>query len=156
MADCIESQITQSIKNAINGKALTGFTNTITAELDRINISINDRYPFVVLSGPATDTDAKTSEVDECTLEYALRCFIDINDDSEAANTEITYITRNVNAELIKLIMADRQRGGLAQTTKTTSRGYDFELVGDEIEYYTYVTLEVSALIDTLDPKLLP
>jgi hypothetical protein len=153
MADSIVSQITQNLKDRL--ETLSTYGGTPTVELGRLFLDINNRYPFIEIIGPNVEVETQTHQVADSKLEYILKYTVDGNDENETENGEITYLTRNVAADIIKHIMNDVSRGGLAQNTKTTEYGADFEIVGEGIDYFVYVVIEIQVLIEATDPYLI-
>lgn len=134
------------MKTALNGKAAYG--GNITANLERLYLTINNRYPFVEICGPYAETEIETEWTADTTLEYCIKYYINVNDRNLNPDTEITYLTRNVTNQLVKLVMADQQRSGLAKDTKVTDYGNAFELLEDNVEFFIYVIIEIQALIN--------
>uniref|UniRef100_A0A6M3M6E0 Tail protein n=1 Tax=viral metagenome TaxID=1070528 RepID=A0A6M3M6E0_9ZZZZ len=153
MADCIVSQITQNLKDRL--ESLSTYGGTPTVELSRLFLNINDRYPYIEIIGPAVEVETQTHQVTDSKLEYMIKYYINVNDENETENGEITYLTRNVAADIIKHIMNDVSRGNLAQNTKATEYGCDFEIVGEDVEFFVYVVIEIQALIEATDPYLI-
>lgn len=154
MADTISAQITQNIKTTL--VTLSTYHGTPAAvELERLFLDINDRYPYVEVCDQNAEIETQTFQVADTTLRYIIKYYIDVNDESEVADTEITYLTRNVAGDIIKHLMVDASRGALAQNTKALSYGPGFELSEDNIEFFIYVEIEVQSLIDSKDPYLL-
>jgi len=153
MADCIESQITQSLKDRMETVKTYPNKATPTVELERTVLSIGDRYPYITICGPQTESDDKTPEVSRDNLLYIIKYYVDKNDENANENTELPYLTRNVAADIEKHIMNDVSRGGLAQNTRQLEDGYAFDVSIDGIwEFYIYVVLEIKALINKLNP----
>lgn len=153
MADSIVSQITQNLKDRL--ESLSTYGGTPTVELSRLFPCINNRYPYIEVIGPEVEVETQTHQVADSKLEYILKYTISGNDENETENGEITYLTRNVAADIIKHIMNDVSRGGLAQNTKATAYWQDFEVFDDGIEYNIYVIIEIQALIEATDPYLI-
>jgi len=63
-------------------------------------------------------------------------------------------MTRNVAADIKKILKIDNNRGGLAENTEMVKEGNSMELVEDGFEYYVYVIAEVKVLIDPANPYL--
>jgi len=151
MADIIASRITQNLKNVL--KTLSTYGGVPKAvELERLYPFIDDRYPFVELGGPYIEVETQTYKVAMTLLGYSIKYYINVNDEKNTENTEITYLTRNVIGDIIKKVMEDPSRGALAQITKLTDAGAAFELVDDNVEFYIYVLLEVRSRIDANNP----
>ena len=153
MADSIVSQITQNLKDRL--ESLSTYGGTPTVELSRCFLNINDRYPYIEIMGPTVEVETQTHQVADSKLEYVLKYTVNGNDENETENGEMTYLTRNVAADIIKHIMNDISRGGLAQNTEATDYGADFEIVDEGIDYFVYVVIEIQALIDATDPYLI-
>jgi len=145
------ARITQNIKNRL--KTLITYGGVPTVELERLILNINDRYPFVELCGPWADVEVHTKDLAETNLTYQINYYNAINDESQTENTEITYITRLVTADIIKHIMNDQSRGGLAQRVTITDYGYTSQVTeNDTVEFLVYVIFEVQSLIRTNNP----
>ena len=153
MADSIVSQITQNLKDRL--ETLSTYGGTPTVELGRLFNTINNRYPYIEIIGPNVEVETQTHQVADSKLEYVLKYTVDGNDENETENGEISYLTRNVAADIIKHVMNDISRGGLAQNTKATEYGADFEIVGENVDYFVYVVIEIQTLIDSSDPYLI-
>jgi len=151
MPDIISSRITQNIKTTLT--TLSSYGGTPKAvELERMILVINARYPFIEIMGPYAEVETQTHQVAMTNFEYVIKYYYPKNDESETANTEITYLTRNVAGDIIKHLMVDPSRNQLAQITKITDYGNGFELINDNVEFYIYVLLEVRSRIDANDP----
>ena len=153
MADCIVSQITQSLKDRL--ESLSTYGGTPTVELSRLFSLINDRYPYIEIIGPIVEIETQTYQVADSQLTYILKYYINVNDENETENKEISYLVRNVAADIIKHIMNDPSRGSLAQNTKVLEYGADFEIIGEQVEFFVYVIIEIKALIEATDPYLI-
>jgi hypothetical protein len=153
MADSIIEQITDNLQAALNAVATYG--GSTTCQRERINgPQINDRYPFVELAGPFGEIETQTDRAALHTLTYIAKYHIAANDEDLADDTEITYLTRNVEADLIKAVMADRTRNKLAQKTEATDYEYGFETDGEALMFAKYIVFEVRAKISATDPYL--
>jgi len=151
MADSIIEQITDNIQTALHG--VTTYGGTTTCERERVDgPEINGRFPFVELSGPYGEIETQISDVAIHTLTYIAKYQINVNDRGTSANTEITYVTRNVTADLIKAVNADRTRGGIAQKTIATDYEYGFEQNNQGLLFAIYIVFEVRARLDATDP----
>lgn len=149
----ITANITQNIKDAVNGLATYG--GTITAELERLFWSANNRYPYSEIAGPDIAIETESRLKDMCSLQYEIRYFVNVNDENETVGGEITYLTRNVHADIIRALMVDVSRGGYAQKTELVRWGPSFEVFEDITWYNIYVLIEVKARIDATDFDLL-
>ena len=153
MADCIESQLTQSLKDRL--ETLKSYPNksTPTVELERTVLTIGNRYPYITLCGPQTDTDDKTPNATHDTLTYIIKYYVNKNDENDTENTELPYLTRNVAADIERHIMNDVSRGALSENTRQLEDGYAYDLSEEAVwEFYVYVVVEISVLINKLDP----
>jgi hypothetical protein len=153
MADSIVSQITQNLKDRL--ESLSTYGGTPTVELSRLFLTIGSRYPYIEIVGPEVEIETQTHQVADSKLEYVIKYFVNINDENETENGEITYLTRNVPADIIKHIMNDVSRGGLAQNTAATEYGAAFEIIDEQVEFFIYVVIEIQVLIDASDPYLI-
>ena len=134
---------------------MTIYDGVATVNLERLYLKINDRYPYIEISGPHCEVEVRSSKGEDTSIEYAIKYYIDKNDESIIANTEITYLTRNVTNVIIKKIMEDQHRRGLAENTKVIDYGFAFELIDEEIEFIIYVIIQVQSLISITDPWVL-
>ena len=148
----MKSDITQNLKTGL--QSLASYGGTPTVELERLFTKINDRYPYVQVLGPYDVKDTQAYHVTLDVLTYAIRYYIQFNDEDYLTKKEVTYVTRNVNGDIIKNIMSSDDRGGYATYTKITDYGYSFELINDNEEFFRYVDLEVHGRFDSIDPSL--
>ena len=123
-------------------------------ELERLYQVPNNRFPYIILYGPrlANALDEQTYKVTDHDILYEIRLYDKINDESISSNTEITYIMRNVYADITQAVMVDKTRGGLAQTTKLLDFEIVLEEMDDGLEAYQSALYAVKALIDSDDP----
>ena len=115
-------------------------------------MNVNDRYPFFAVGGPFGEIDTQTFKVGIHEMDFAVKGLVAYNDESQTDNTEITYKTRNMIADLVRYVMVDPTRGGLATNTWATDYGQTFELIDDEPQYFVYVLFRVRARLDTDNP----
>lgn len=157
MADSIHAQITANLKTALAAlTAANGYSFTVAAvEEVRLTESPNARYPFVLIDRGAVsiDDNAELNNAMNCTLPYSVILVDTGNDENETANGEISYSKRNYVSDIIKAIMTDHTRGGLAETTMIKTFG-DGVYSGAGASYICFVEIEVRALIDVLNPYL--
>lgn len=161
------SDVTDNLKTAIEAVSMYNGTETkgpATVELERFVNIINDRYPYVVIYGPYVEGVTDKYRVFHGDIEYEIRYLIDKNDNSENPDTEISYLTRNVNADIIRGIMLDPTRGENAINTTVKEKGYDFDIVsGDAFnkvssdieEFSRYVIISVTGQWDADDIALI-
>ncbi len=140
------------MKTALDGVAMYG--GTTTAELERHYLNINGRYPFIEIAGPYAEVQGETDDSIDTMLQYAIKYYVNVNDESFTANTEITYLTRTVTTAIRKAIMANQQISGLVENIHTEDAGYTLEIIEGQFEFTVYVVAEVQALIDRTNPKL--
>jgi hypothetical protein len=150
------SDITDNLLAALHGKALTygGQSHTTTAEQERFTNIIAGRYPFIVLSGPIVEVLSRAHKVAHCRLYYLVEFKDDtINDDYSTTTTvdPITKVTASVAADLIKLIMSSRTRGGFANNTEWSGHGYYFDLEDNVPVFTVYAQIEVETFINDTD-----
>lgn len=134
---------------------MTVYDGTATVNLERLYLNINDRYPYIEIAGPHCEVEVRSSTGADTSIEYAIKYYIDKNDESMLENTEITYLTRNVTNSIIKKLMEDQHRRGLAENTKVIDYGFAFELIGEDVEFIVYVIIQVQSLISITDPWVL-
>jgi len=150
----IVSAITQNLKDRL--ETLSTYGGTPVVELERLVLNINNRYPYMEICGPIAEVEQYTRDVADTKLTYQVNYYHTINDESEVENTEVTYLTRNVVADIIRHIMNDQSRGGRAQKTKPVSYGYSMQVSqNNTIEFVVYVIIEITALIDSANPYLI-
>jgi len=156
VADCIEEQVTQNLKNRLETLSTYPVGETVTVERERMILRIGARYPYIMLIGPTVETDDKVTTATHDTLTYIIKYYVNKNDENSTEDSELPYLTRNVCSDITKHIMNDVSRGGLAQNTSKISNGYGYDLSEDGLwEYYRYVIVEVKILIDKLDPYVI-
>jgi hypothetical protein len=144
--DSIVAQITDDLVTALHGIELYGGRST--AEKQRMFLNIGNRYPYIEVCGPDIEKKVQTHKSTLCDLEYEIRYHINKDDDYLDENTEISYLTRNVSADIIKAFMGDRTRSGKAQDTKYESYGYYFDLThNDEFVFFVFVDIIITAFI---------
>ena len=157
MADCIIAQITANRKAVLKAITSTGGAYTFTpgaVEEQRIARNINGRYPYMTLSKMPISPETENNKSEHTKIQY-LVTYEDLWDDSDNSKDEILYHFRNVNADIVKVWMADRSCGGLAELTRTIDAD-DAIVVDDKglCFYYSYVLFEVETLIDSSNPYL--
>jgi hypothetical protein len=152
MADTIAQQIAEDIKTAL--EALSTYGGTPTVERERRRLYINGRFPFIELCGPFSEVDTRAHEIAGTDLHFGVRYFINENDESTDADTEITYLVRNVAGDIIKKLMETPTWTNRAQYTFITDYGYDFDWddSAQDFVFYVYVIFYVHVLIDATDP----
>ena len=123
MPDQISERITDFIKTQFVGQTLLG--KAITIERERLTLNINGHYPYLQLCGPLSEKEPRTPYVSDCALHFAIKVYFSLNDESDTANTELVYQTRNVNADIIKRILIDQSCGGLSQKITVSDDGYN-------------------------------
>ncbi len=156
MADSKISLITQNLVSSTAAiTTVNGYnTNVLFCEQERVSERMNDRYPMVIVCGPAgsiNPQDESTSALIH-ELEYTLVYFEKINDDN-LAEEPATQKTDNVVADLIKGVMADHTRGGNAIITRPTDYYYTIDFTSDGMPVFTIVlTIKVQTLLQWNDP----
>jgi hypothetical protein len=152
MADCIVERITANIATAM--ATVNSYPAAVAAvERERMLLNIQGRYPFIEIGGPYCEAETQTYKVEMTDLYYVIKYYIKKNDESTTANTELPYLTRNVCADMAKVLWVDPSRGALAQFTHITDQGYDFDLDDSgEIEFYRYIVAQVRTRIHAADP----
>lgn len=155
------SDITSNLKAAL--QTLDSYGGTPTVEEERLFLTINNRYPFVLLSGPYSESNTQTHNVAITKVRYNIQYFVQYNDENQD-DDEITEVTKNVTGDIIKKVMEDVSRGSNAIKTTVTDYGNAFELikggnvfgfVSDRIEFFLYVVIDVLARLEATDPSLL-
>lgn len=167
MADSIVAQITQNLITTFNGKSivLAGESLTITAETERSKRVVNERYPFLEVQGPIVNIVNRGHRVANCDLFYSIELLISVNDDYEDGKDylTITETAQNVASDLIKLLMADQQRGFVdgyptkRLAHKTDSEGFGHRFTGnpERPDFSIYVDFSVNTTINESDPYLI-
>jgi hypothetical protein len=151
------AEITKNLISVLHGKSITygGSTRTTTCERERFVNVIDDRFPFIVLSGPIVEILNRAHGVVHSTLHYIVT-FADntINDeyDPDESVAPITETMQDVIADLIKLVMVDRTRGGYANNTEYNGAGYYFDDDGDTPLFNIYLQLEIKSITRDTDP----
>jgi hypothetical protein len=163
MSDCKTALISANLKTVLHNQTINynGADQTTTAERQRTRLMVAGRYPYIEICGPWVEVQMGSQQnvynKNYNKLFYQIE-FRDgtINDDydSETEVTPITELTDNIAAELIKLIMADRTRGGNATNTNVINYGYYFDADTEALEYVVYLTIEVTAFINATNPYL--
>jgi hypothetical protein len=154
--DCIEAQITANLKTALRAITIAnGYSWTPGAvEEPRLNLSINNRYPYVLLTKTNAPSETENNQSTEEKIRYLIT-LIDVgNDEDQTQDGELTYTNRNKKADIIKAVMVDHTRGGLAETTRVIDKDDGVAKDNDGAFYYAYVEIEVQALIDSVNPYL--
>ena len=155
MADCIEELITQNLKDRLETLQTYPGNATPTVERERLILHIGGRYPYITLIGPMTESDDKAPDNTYDKLTYIIKYYINKNDENETPESELPQLTRNVGADIVKHIMNDVSRGEISQNTEKTSEGYSYDLsVEGNWEFCVFVILEISVLVNKLDPYL--
>lgn len=161
------ADVTENLKTAIEAVNMYNGTETkgtATVELERLINSIDGRYPYIIILGPYVEGVTDKYRVFHGDIEYEIRYLVNKNDNSENPDTEISYLTRNVNADIIRGIMLDPTRGGNAINTVVKEKGYDFDIVsGDAFnkvesdieEFSRYVIISVTGQWDADDIALI-
>jgi len=151
------AEITKNIKSTLHGASITygGLVRTITCERERFMNVINDRFPFILLSGPIIEPLSRAHLVVHNTLHYLIT-FTDntISDEynPDSTVTPITETMQDVIADIVKLLMVDRRRGGYANNTEYGTTGYYFDDDGDTPLFNIFLQLEIKAFVRDADP----
>jgi hypothetical protein len=151
--ESIEARITASLQTALT--ALNTYGGVSTIERERAVLQIGGRFPFVEICGPQTEIEDQQFKVGINRMTYVVRYYVNTNDEDQIAGHEITYLTRNVCADIIRAVRVDPHRGYLALNTKAVDSGYGFEVDGAGTPiFFRFVVLEVTARIDSANPYL--
>lgn len=154
----IVAEITKNLQDTLHLKDVeyVGETHTIYCDRERIQPQSLDRWPKVTISSPICEVQGRANKRCNCDISY-LVTFSDerISDEPKEGESiaSIDEITENILADLIKLIMADRSRGGYA--TNTTWDGFGSYFAQNEHgipSYYLYIKLTITALINDTNP----
>ncbi len=135
------SDITDNIKSALDG--LNSYGGAATVEHERVFGRINERYPFVLLCGPYVGTETEQSQIHDNEAVYIVKYFVYINDDNENPFQEVTFLVRNVTADIKKILMIDPSRGNRVQFTKFLNSGHAIESIDYRTEFFVYVTMTI-------------
>lgn len=152
MADCIIEGITANLMTVLDG--VTTYGGNCAVERERALFVQGTRNPIIVHIGPEVEVEQQIDKVSIVRCHYHALYFVRVNDDSVVANTEAPYLARNVAADIVKALMVDRSRGGLAQNTEAEGYGHGFgvdEQSGD-VTFTVYVDYNVRTRISTTDP----
>lgn len=152
MSDCLIEQVTANLLTTLD--AVTTYGGNCAVERERATLVQGSRDPLIVLAGPSVEVDQQLDAVSIVKAHYVAAYFKRVNDDSTTANTEAPYLARNVASDVLKALMADRSRGGIAQNTEAEEYGYTFtvdEGTGD-VTFSVYVAFNVRARVSTTDP----
>lgn len=157
MADSISELISLNLESAFHGKTITigGVSKTITCERERFVNVIGDRYPFICLQGPYCDVVSRAHLIANCSLYYlATFCDNTIKDDysPSIAVQPAAKVLGNVAADIIKLAMLDRTRGGNAFDTTWEGWDYYIDNDGDTPELFIMMQFNVRCAIRDTDP----
>lgn len=155
----IVAEITTDLESSFHGQTINynGEDKITTAERERFQNVINGRYPFVLISGPVVEVDSRAHQVSNCLLHFLITFMDDtINDEYSSVSSvdPITKVTQNIEADLIKLAMADRTRGGYAVNTEWSGSGHYFDNIDGKSVFNVFVQFEIKAFINTIDPYL--
>jgi hypothetical protein len=163
----IVAQITQNLISVFDGATITVADQDliITAETERVKRVINGRYPYLEIQGPIVNVVSRAHRVVNCDLFYSMELLLDINDAYEDNHDylTITETTQNVAADLIRLLMADQQRGfvqgyptkRLAHKTDYEGFGYRFTGNPEHPDFSIYLDFSVNTTINENDPYLI-
>lgn len=160
MADSRVKLITMNLIETFNNKEFQ-YNNELhysTCEMQRHIRKINNRYPFIELSGPASEVVSRGSGVSNVNLHYLIE-FRDLRiDDSykEGLIVDPVAITfANVSADLQTILEADITRGGNAENTEWGDFGYYFDLLNDGgEEFVIYQEVLVKVRLSTSNPYI--
>jgi hypothetical protein len=120
-------------------------------ELERSIMIVNDRYPYISVSGPAANVEfAAATRTDIHTLSYIVS-YIDLIDDTDTDDDPLPKQAANVVANIHKAMMTDHTRGGKAITTRLREYGYINYDSDTGVHFEVYAAYEVEAHIDTFD-----
>lgn len=158
MADVFE-EITQNLETSFDGQSITynGVSKTITCERERhVNI-IDNRFPFLKLSGPIIEVLRRERNRVYCSLHYMIE-FIDdsINDkyDPDVVVNPIGEVLGTVEVDLMKIAMSNPTRGGYAKKTEWEGSGYYFDDDEGVSLFVKYVELAVETNVIAENPYI--
>lgn len=157
MADCIDALITANIKTALETITIANGYNTAigTVEEKRSILRLKiDNGAFALLERlqPEFEGDYQHTQDDE--LRFMVYYF-NGSDDEGDSDQPIQYRDRNVHADIQKVIMVDRTRGGYAQNTEVRSHGHDYYYQQGTVDVpimCTWVLIHVKRLINADNP----
>ena len=155
-ADCVISKITKNLVDTFNGKIITynSRQNLIAAEQQRSLYDPSGRNPFVEICGPWPQTTSRGNLSNECDLQYHVE-FHENSINDRPPNPPITETTRNIAAELIKIVMSDIRRGGNAIMTTWEDPGFYFAGSSESPELVIYLDITVKTFVNTNNPYLI-
>jgi hypothetical protein len=126
MADSVIKSISKNLQSTYNGQIITypingsPVANTITCELPRTIVNINNRYPYLSILGPMCEVDTRTNSSQIINANYIL-LFIDdrINDEYSDTQTIEPFgsAMSDIFADLQRISQLDIYRGGYAIDT---------------------------------------
>ena len=158
MSECVSAEITKNIISSLHSKTIeyNNDTHTIFVDTERLEPANIGRYPHVLLIGPHLDVTGRANQRCNFDLYYTLlfienrikdepRCGMDI--------MSIADITRNVAADLIKLLFVSRSRGGWAINTNWESYGHFTDVDQNGIPlFYVFLNIIVKTMINDTNP----
>lgn len=160
MADSRVRNITNNLQTTYNNREFVydNGSYTSTCELQRFIRKINNRYPFIEISGPAAEVVSRASGLTNVNLHYLVE-FRDnrISDDYIAGVNKdpITLTMANISADLQKISQLDITRGGNAENTNWGDFGYYFDVGPDDSqEFVVYQELTVQTKLSNNDPYI--
>lgn len=152
----IQEKITNDIETTLAAIATPDYDFTPGGvEQERVVSDINDRYPFVEITGPDADVQfGKHTRGDLHKLEYVITYTDDISD-NDVNSDPLPKRTSSVVANLHKALMVDYARSGNAIMTRPLNYGHSIYLDENNTpKFEVFLVIEVEAMIDTFDMSL--
>ena len=151
------ADITDNIVTTLSGQNITlnGTSRRMTWETERfVNVGAN-RFPFGIVAGPAIEVVGRGHGVMNCEVHYLLN-LADYTIDDEYSPTAtiqpIASVTKDVIADIVKLLMVDQTRGGRARKTDFEAGGYYFDDDNDTPMFHVYLKIMVKTMVRESDP----
>jgi len=158
MIECVSAEITKNIICSLHSKSIeyNNDVHTICVDTERLEPANIDRYPHIMVIGPHVEVTGRANQRCNCNLYYTL-LFVEnrIKDEPQSGRNimSIADITRNVAADLIRLLFVSRDRGGWAINTTWETYGHFIDVDQSGIPlFYVYLNIVVKALINDTNP----
>lgn len=141
--DSIQARITANLKTA-----LSGITGIVSVDEMRSALDLG-AFPFIMLQEIPVEYNEDYQHANDVTYQYNALYF---GGDDEKPKAAFTNQNKNVAADIIRAIEADRTRGQLAQNTIITGSGPGFYTDDGGVLPITFVAIDVQALVNADNP----
>jgi hypothetical protein len=150
--DCITARITADIVATLETLDSYGGVPGKVEE-EKLIHAPNGRYPYVEVCGPVGSPNPQTTKVAMTELRYTIKHYTQANDEGDA-NPAISYLARNIIADIVKCLMVDQTRGNIALSTEQEEFGNAFlvDEASGAVEFCVYVNIMVRTRIDVNNP----